>query len=84
MIDFAENGMSRALHGMFERSARDIAIEIPALPCLEPRSLTPATVALRSVFLHLTKACNLRCDYCYFSVSRPLPDELTRAELQPL
>ena len=42
------------------------------------------TVALRNVFLHVTKACNLRCDYCYFSASKPLPDEMTAAELRGL
>lgn len=33
-----------------------------------------------SVFVHLTKACNLRCRYCYFSAARPMPNELTREE----
>lgn len=35
------------------------------------------TVPLRNVFLHVTKACNLYCHYCYFSARKPLPDELT-------
>lgn len=43
-----------------------------------------ATVALRNVFLHVTKACNLRCRYCYFSADRPLSDELTTSELAGL
>jgi MoaA/NifB/PqqE/SkfB family radical SAM enzyme len=34
-----------------------------------------------TVFLHVTKACNLRCAYCYFSASEPLPDEMTSDEL---
>ncbi len=38
------------------------------------------TVTLRSVFLHVTKACNLRCSYCYFSASQPLPNEMTTAD----
>ena len=42
------------------------------------------TVSLRNVFLHLTKACNLRCTYCYFSASQTLPDELTTNELAGL
>ncbi len=43
---------------------------------------SPQTLRLRSVFLHLTKACNLRCGYCYFSAAKPLPDELSREELR--
>ena len=31
---------------------------------------------LDTVFLHVTKACNLRCAYCYFSADKPLFDEL--------
>lgn len=49
----------------------------------EPRS-SEETVVLRNVFLHVTKACNLRCDYCYFSASKPLPGEMTTAELRRL
>jgi MoaA/NifB/PqqE/SkfB family radical SAM enzyme len=32
---------------------------------------------IETVFLHLTRACNLRCQYCYFSASRRQADELT-------
>ncbi|MGH9836850.1 MAG: radical SAM/SPASM domain-containing protein [Blastocatellia bacterium] len=42
------------------------------------------TVTLKNVFLHVTKACNLRCAYCYFSASQPLPDEMTTAEFDRL
>ncbi|HEX8142333.1 MAG TPA: radical SAM protein [Pyrinomonadaceae bacterium] len=38
------------------------------------------TVALKNVFLHVTKACNLHCAYCYFSARQPLPDEMTTEE----
>jgi MoaA/NifB/PqqE/SkfB family radical SAM enzyme len=41
-------------------------------------------VPIRSVYLHVTKACNLRCTYCYFSASNPLPDELSTKELVDL
>jgi MoaA/NifB/PqqE/SkfB family radical SAM enzyme len=34
-------------------------------------------VQINGVYLHVTKACNLNCVYCYFSASRPLPDEMT-------
>lgn len=46
-----------------------------------PPSNTTRPVSIRTVFLHVTKACNLRCSYCYFSASRPLPDEMTTDEL---
>jgi MoaA/NifB/PqqE/SkfB family radical SAM enzyme len=40
------------------------------------------TVRLQSVFLHVTKACNLRCSYCYCSAAIAMPDELTRDEFE--
>src|SRR5215469_1454343 len=43
-----------------------------------------ATVALKTVFLHVTKGCNLRCRYCYFSANRPLPDEMTATDFEQL
>jgi len=42
------------------------------------------TAALQSVFLHVTKACNLHCSYCYFSARRPLPNEMTAREFAPI
>jgi MoaA/NifB/PqqE/SkfB family radical SAM enzyme len=56
-------------------------MEVPAFPWIEAEAAREETVALRNVFLHVTKACNLRCDYCYFLASRPLPGEMTAAEL---
>jgi MoaA/NifB/PqqE/SkfB family radical SAM enzyme len=47
-------------------------------------SAADSPVALKTVFLHVTKACNLRCRYCYFSASRPLPGELTSADFSRL
>ncbi len=55
-------------------------MEATAFFWLEPETATTETVALKNVFLHVTKACNLRCAYCYFSASQPLPDEMTNAE----
>lgn len=59
-------------------------METQAFPWLEPKTDNAETVSLRNVFLHVTKACNLRCEYCYFSASRPLPDEMTTEELTRL
>jgi MoaA/NifB/PqqE/SkfB family radical SAM enzyme len=59
-------------------------MEIAAFPWLESETATTETVALKNVFLHGTKACNLRCAYCYFSASQPLPDEMTTAEFDRL
>jgi MoaA/NifB/PqqE/SkfB family radical SAM enzyme len=39
---------------------------------------------LRGVFLHVTKACNLRCEYCYFSARLPMPDEMDASEFRRL
>lgn len=52
-------------------------MEFSAFPWLEPKAPPSATVPLRNVFLHVTKACNLHCSYCYFSARKPLPDEMT-------
>lgn len=49
---------------------------------LEPHEIS--CVPLRNVFLHVTKACNLNCTYCYFSARKPLPDEMTTAEFAAL
>lgn len=38
------------------------------------------TVRIHKVFLHVTKACNLRCGYCYFSAGKPAADELATHE----
>ena len=42
------------------------------------------TVPLTSIYLHVTKECNLHCCYCYFSATRPLPDEMTTEEFSQL
>jgi radical SAM protein with 4Fe4S-binding SPASM domain len=55
-------------------------MEIPAFPWLEVKPIPPETVSLKNVFLHVTKACNLYCSYCYFSASKPLPGEMTTQE----
>lgn len=58
--------------------------ELPAFPWTEAADARSETVALQNVFLHVTKACNLRCSYCYSSARRALPDELTTDELKAL
>jgi MoaA/NifB/PqqE/SkfB family radical SAM enzyme len=60
-------------------------METTVFPWLDPDN--PAfgdTVRLRNVFLHVTKACNLYCKYCYFSANKPLPDEMTVTEFARL
>jgi MoaA/NifB/PqqE/SkfB family radical SAM enzyme len=42
------------------------------------------TVRLQNVFLHVTKACNLRCAYCYSSAGSAMSDEMTREEFDSL
>jgi len=41
-------------------------------------------IPLSNIFIHVTKACNLLCAYCYFSANKQLPDELTTEEFAPL
>lgn len=38
------------------------------------------TVHIHKVFLHVTRACNLRCDYCYLSAGKPAADEMRTQE----
>lgn len=35
------------------------------------------TLSVGNIFLHVTKACNLSCKYCYISAGEALEDELT-------
>jgi len=35
---------------------------------------------LDNIFLHVTKQCNLRCKYCYFSADHAEPGEMTAME----
>ena len=46
--------------------------------------MTAETVPVQTIFLHVTKACTLRCAYCYFSASRPLPDQFTTIDFASL
>ncbi len=41
----------------------------------------PPEIAIKQIFLHVTKACNLNCSYCYYAARKPLPDELTTCDL---
>lgn len=49
---------------------------------LEPEEI--ACVPLRNVFLHVTKACNLNCTYCYFSAHKPMAGEMSTDEFSVL
>lgn len=51
---------------------------------MAPAAAAVQTVVPETVFLHVTKACNLRCAYCYFSAARALPDEMSAGELGEL
>lgn len=55
-------------------------MEMAAFPWLKSETKQTDTVSLRKVFLHVTKACNLRCAYCYVSASKPLADEMNTNE----
>jgi len=38
----------------------------------------------KTVYLHVTKACNMHCTYCYFEAGTPIENELTLDELRVL
>lgn len=59
-------------------------MELDEFPWLQPDPEPRPTLALKNVFLHVTKACNLSCKYCYFSARKPLPDEMATDEFAPL
>lgn len=42
---------------------------------------TAASTPIRTVYLHVTRACNLRCRYCYLAAGAPMAGELTTHEL---
>lgn len=50
-------------------------------PSASDISTSPEVAPLTNVFLHVTKACNLHCSYCYFPARTPLPDEMSTEEL---
>ena len=39
-----------------------------------------ATSTIQNVFIHVTKTCNLRCCYCYYSAGKPSDSEMTTKE----
>lgn len=39
---------------------------------------------VKTIYLHLTKKCNLNCVYCYFDAGKPLKLELSQPELATL
>lgn len=52
----------------------------PAEPCANECGPAP----LGTLALYLTRACNLRCRYCFLSAGKPYEDELTTREYQDL
>jgi sulfatase maturation enzyme AslB (radical SAM superfamily) len=69
--------MSALPHGL-PVAQRDAAAAVAALPWPEARTPVTGTVAIRNVFMHVTRACNLRCHYCYLSADKPEVDEMTK------
>ena len=50
----------------------------------EQGELKENTVRLQNVFLHVTRACNCHCSYCYISAGAAMPDEMTALEFSSL
>lgn len=38
-------------------------------------------INIETIYLHITKRCNLQCLYCYFQAGEPMPDELTTNQI---
>lgn len=58
--------------------------QLAEAPALQNQAGSDGNNPIRSIFLHVTKACNLRCSYCYFSAAKPLPDEIQAIDYQRL
>jgi len=50
-------------------------------PPSPPRKIDYSFEYLRELYLHITRACNLRCRHCYVEAGDPLESELTTAEV---
>jgi MoaA/NifB/PqqE/SkfB family radical SAM enzyme len=59
-------------------------MEFPAFPWQDEVTTPTETISLHNVFLHVTKACNLLCSYCYFAAHNPLPGEMRADEYRAL
>jgi len=51
---------------------------------LEQGRLGMSAVRLQNVFLHVTRACNFHCSYCYISAGDAMPDEMSTIEYRRL
>jgi mycofactocin biosynthetic radical S-adenosylmethionine protein MftC len=49
-----------------------------------PSTALPSNRRLRTVFLHVTKACNMECTYCYFSPVKTSQDEMCVVEYKQI
>jgi MoaA/NifB/PqqE/SkfB family radical SAM enzyme len=54
------------------------------IPWAGTESASVEALPIRNVFLHVTKACNLACKYCYFSARKPMADEMRTEEFLPV
>ncbi len=59
-------------------------MQCSTFPYLNAGTASTGTIALRNVFLYVTKACNLLCSYCYFAAHKPLPNEMSTEEYSVL
>jgi len=59
-------------------------MEFPTFPSVKTETTQTDIVSIKSIYLHVAKACNLRCSYCYFSARYPLPDEMSTDEFADL
>lgn len=88
--DFTLEDLARALPGRSDRAKKEAATDLvkcrAVVPVGRPRSNTAvkadeSPVPLKTLVLHVTEACNLRCAYCYENQGRSNPAPVMEARV---
>ena len=58
--------------------------EAESLLMIESDATVPTLLPMQTVFVHVTKLCNLSCGYCYFSAKQAMPAEMDANEFDLL
>lgn len=82
---FHASGFAKRLGSVAPRRSR-ISMQTERSPSfgVEGERGSSYAVSCRTCFLHITKACNLRCRHCYFAAGTTLPNELSTEEIARL
>ncbi|MCU0934793.1 MAG: radical SAM protein [Gammaproteobacteria bacterium] len=69
--------------GPVVRRLQDLGV-LEGVPAAGPSTTDCGPAPLGTLALYLTRACNLRCRYCFLSAGKPYQDELTTGEYRDL